>query len=467
MKINIKNFGPIKEIELDLDKNMTLIFGKNNIGKSYSISILYLILKVFMKSYPSYYVYTTFEKNAIDNLNSSINLNNENEKDITDAFNSIVNKIILDIYGKELNSSFENTFGSLKKLRRDKIVLPQIIITLWNYKLFFIINDKIEIVKVEQVENRIILKETKGNNCKKNGINKIFIYEGKNKNEFTKFVFRLAQDEAIKIFDIIKEQINDIFYFPASRSGLYIGMNAFSQILAELSKQRSLITKPINLPGLTEPISDYFLKITTIESDIAIDKDINEIALNMEKNILNGVVKFDDKEKRIIYQPFDSELTLDLNNTSSMVSELSPVVAYLKYILNRNERDSFENDKRFKTSKPLIFIEEPEAHLHPEAQVKLVDVFNALIKKDVNLIITSHSNYIFNKLNNLVLEKKLSPEEYAPMILKDSEKGSIGSIMDISELGVYDENFIDISEQLYEEREDILDRLNEAVDNDK
>ena len=47
MKIIIENFGPIYKYEFDLEKDFHIIYGKNNIGKSYAISAVYLILKAF------------------------------------------------------------------------------------------------------------------------------------------------------------------------------------------------------------------------------------------------------------------------------------------------------------------------------------------------------------------------------------------------------------------------------------
>ena len=47
MNIQLNNLGPIKEFNFDLSKDLTIIFGKNNIGKSYAISAIYLILKSF------------------------------------------------------------------------------------------------------------------------------------------------------------------------------------------------------------------------------------------------------------------------------------------------------------------------------------------------------------------------------------------------------------------------------------
>lgn len=45
MKIQIVNQGPISKFDFDLSKDLNIIFGKNNIGKSYAITAIYLIVK--------------------------------------------------------------------------------------------------------------------------------------------------------------------------------------------------------------------------------------------------------------------------------------------------------------------------------------------------------------------------------------------------------------------------------------
>ena len=45
MKITIDNFGPIHHCEFDLEKDFHLIVGENNVGKSYAITIIYIIVK--------------------------------------------------------------------------------------------------------------------------------------------------------------------------------------------------------------------------------------------------------------------------------------------------------------------------------------------------------------------------------------------------------------------------------------
>ena len=119
-----------------------------------------------------------------------------------------------------------------------------------------------------------------------------------------------------------------------------------------------------------------------------------------------------------------------------------------------------DRSKRGRKGKSILFIEEPEAHLHPDNQIALIEIFAELIDADVKLIMSSHSNYVFNKLNNLVLSKKLDHRRYQPIVLTDGEGGSVSKLLPIDELGADDENFIDVSQKLYYEREEIIQQLN-------
>ncbi|WP_140367522.1 AAA family ATPase, partial [Vibrio parahaemolyticus] len=49
MNITIKNFGPVRDFTIDLNKDFHLLVGKNNIGKSYAITAVYLIVKSFLE----------------------------------------------------------------------------------------------------------------------------------------------------------------------------------------------------------------------------------------------------------------------------------------------------------------------------------------------------------------------------------------------------------------------------------
>ncbi len=239
-------------------------------------------------------------------------------------------------------------------------------------------------------------------------------------------------------------------------------MSAFGAIVAELEKNRSNITRKIEFPGITEPISDYFIELSNISNNkpnnILHDKKIKQCYDAIECNILNGKVIFDKETNELKYTPKEeTDVQYSMSEVSSMVSEVSPIVAFLKYIIANREGMSPEN-------RAILFIEEPEAHLHPNNQIKLMEIFTELTNAGITLVMSSHSNYVFNKLNNLVLSGKLDYHIYQPIYLEKGAEGSISKPMHIDECGADDENFIDVSEALYNEREQIIQEHNEGTE---
>lgn len=83
---------------------------------------------------------------------------------------------------------------------------------------------------------------------------------------------------------------------------------------------------------------------------------------------------------------------------SSGQQELLPLAVILSSHLVRNYRRT--------SSGSLLYIEEPEAHLFPNAQSALVENLSALVlsdKQQRRLMITTHSPYVLAKINNLTL----------------------------------------------------------------
>uniref|UniRef100_UPI0012501A92 AAA family ATPase n=1 Tax=Acinetobacter junii TaxID=40215 RepID=UPI0012501A92 len=123
MKINIKNFGPIQNFETTLDSDLTLIVGKNNIGKSYAISLVYLILKNFSnrRFRNSFYLHEVLFKNSAKHekkYNEKIidlqnTLNKNGSVDIGDFFSEYVSDFLKNIVGEEIKNSMNGTFGDL------------------------------------------------------------------------------------------------------------------------------------------------------------------------------------------------------------------------------------------------------------------------------------------------------------------------------------------------------------------
>ncbi len=493
MQIEIKNFGPIDNLTFDLDKDIHLIYGQNSIGKSYAIYAVYLLLKNITKEYektpivsssdtmfssmgPLYtYKVGNFTEEISEIFNSKLKSLSENQTlDIIEDYN-LVFEIALykTFFGSALKNSFLTTFSSISGLH-NKYVNKKFEIILHNSKDF-----NFKIVSNNENDIKIIYQHrfTKFSIKKESGKYKMFNDDTPPFQEFTlnevlnQITFLISRELQGVISDVTKNLRFLLYFLPADRSGLYVGLNAISPIIGEISRHRYLLKNPkIDLPTLSEPISDYYLDISTVDKN-KVNAEFQEAVDFLQKEVLKGEVDYDQKSKKIYYSPDDLDIKLELSNSSSMIAEVSPLVIYLKHIVN----NKFDLEKGYSQVNnwsqnylhipSILFIEEPEAHLHPEVQVKLMELFSKLPKYGIKVFITSHSNYMFNKLNNMLIKKEVDDEKIAVYHLVKTSTGTIDKKdMKVTEDGVNDENFQEVTEQLYYERLNYLENNGDTKD---
>lgn len=473
MKLELLNFGPIENCNLDLSKNFTIIVGQNNIGKSYAISFVYTLIKTLNKfrQVNLYYYQDAFRSEKPSNTKEVVNRINEklgngnNETDISNLVVDIVKKRIEIGILYSLEQALIGTFSDLNILP-NRLSNKPLSIRLHSNKYQLNIgsaNGKLTIEKFD-INHKFYAKSIKQNRLPKSTEVKTILYHSSTNSLQLETNIDINTSRIEQEFiDQVCGQIYDVHYLPASRSGLYQSLSAFGQIVAELAKNRSLLRQKIELPGIAEPLSDYFLKLSDIRinQNEKSDNPYHEIADEIERTILRGKVTIEPKTKKILFRPDQMELDLDLSSTSSMVSEISPIATYIRHILPRSTSSKrFHPALRRKTITQMVFIEEPEAHLHPEIQTKLIALLAQLTKSTpTKIIITSHSNYIFNKSSNLLIEKILTPEQFSAILFSRGEKGSTTEELKVSELGISDKNFVDVGEQLYEEKLRLLSEI--------
>lgn len=466
MKLELINFGPIDNCSLDLSKNFTIIVGQNNIGKSYAISFLYTLIKTLNRFRQiNLYFYqdsyrnekSTSTKEIINKIHEELG-DGKSEKDISHHIIKIIKGRIENGILFALEQALIGTFSDLNLLP-NRLTNKPLLIRLNSEKYQLAIgttNGKLSIENFH-INHKFHTKSIKQNRTPKSSDNKTIIYHSST-NSYqleTNIDINTSRIEQ-ELIDQVCGQIYDVHYLPASRSGLYQSLSAFGQIVAELAKNRSLLRQKIELPGIAEPLSDYFLKLSDIKI-VQNDKNdhlYHEIADEIERTILRGKVTIEPKTKKILFRPDKMDIDLDLSSTSSMVSEISPIATYIRHILPRSTSPKrIHPALRRKGVTQMVFIEEPEAHLHPEIQTKLISLLAKLSTlTPTKIIITSHSNYIFNKCSNLLIEKTLIPEQFSAVLFSRNEKGSTTEELKVTSLGISDKNFVDVGEQLYEEK---------------
>jgi len=473
MKITLKNFGPIAHFEFDVDKDMHVIFGKNNIGKSYAITAVYLILKNLLEYLPNIYDGRNHKYNATytkahgeipllvsENDGKEINVTHRIEEVILAYFDTMLNGI---------ENSFKNSFPPIASLSNSKAKeLLKIEINFSSFNIVIKNNESKLFLESATLSQKALAAHSPEFISKEvNQENAFFFFTKENSlHDLQSTIDHFLHDSRKELLT----KISSVHFLPASRSGLYQALGSLSSIIVELSKSRNFLRNKLEIPSLSEPVSDYFLSLGNI--DVSENHSFNEAISILENEILKGTVSFNNETKRIMFKSNGMIDELELSFSSSMVSEIAPIVAYLKFIINNQNTIwgvRFWNAGNFESTIncSLLFIEEPEAHLHPEVQVKLIELFALLAGNRVKIVMTSHSNYMFNKLSNLLLEGKVNAERVASYLMRATDVGSVTDMlaMKAEADGMNDDNFANTSEMLYEERIKIYDQLNNEAGN--
>ena len=189
---------------------------------------------------------------------------------------------------------------------------------------------------------------------------------------------------------VVKPLNGSVHYLPADRTGI---MHAHRLVVRSLVRGTSWagIRREEPLPVLSGVTGDFLDTLIALEDlrdpKLSLSGDL---ATRLERNMLAGsiITRFSPiGYPEFYYRPTGWDEDIPLMNTSSMVSELAPVVLYLQNITEEGE---------------LLIIEEPESHLHPAMQVEFVRHLAAVVRAGIRVMITTHSEWVLEELANLV-----------------------------------------------------------------
>ena len=179
-----------------------------------------------------------------------------------------------------------------------------------------------------------------------------------------------------------------------------------------------------------------------------------EIANDLERLGLTRWVKaklVDDSsvELRVGRVPVQHEETSDLDGVSIAdvgigVSQVLPVLVALR------------------AAEPgqLVYLEQPELHLHPRAQVALAGVLADAAKRGVRVVVETHSSLLLQAVMTLIAEKSLSPDLVKlHWFERDKEGYTQVRSVDPDENGVYGDWPVDFADIRLTEQRRYLDAV--------
>lgn len=204
--------------------------------------------------------------------------------------------------------------------------------------------------------------------------------------------FSDIKSELIEELNKLFKDEYDTIFIPAGRSMITLLTTQLSYIFTSMdeSQKRTIdycTQKYIELisrirPLLTDGLIGYY-------ESAPFNKDYSSIikkAIVLANDILKGRYVFSNGEEKLY---IDDERFIKINFTSSGQQEAVWIFNILLYQLINNKRT-------------FIILEEPEAHLYPDAQKKIIELLSIFINFNNSLLITTHSPYVLGAINNLL-----------------------------------------------------------------
>jgi AAA ATPase domain len=238
-------------------------------------------------------------------------------------------------------------------------------------------------------------------------------------------------------------------YLPAARSGILQSHRALAGSLVRRSTLAGI--EDLRVPAMSGVVADFLSEM--IELEASESGDFNEDALSLEDKILHGhiVPGSTSSYPEVVYNTTTGDFPL--GRTSSMVSELAPVVLYLRHRLRIRD---------------LLLIEEPEAHLHPATQIVFAQALVRLVNHGLRVVLTTHSEFFLQQINNAIaagalhedkiVEAGVSPENglqgdrVAAYNFEPTNSGTVVTELPVdTKEGISDSSFGLVSERLYNE----------------
>lgn len=410
--INVKNFGKIKSARVNID-NFTVFVGNNNSGKTQLMELIYAIIK---KS-------SEMSLEVEVSRDEKIDVVHIGHKVIEDL-NEWLNKYLRD----NINKIIEETFNSNIPIEEVSMEFKNIDRT---YDIYFLTDRTIEYLLTNQMIEQEILEEMISNKEKYYGS---FVLKKEDNGDVKGDIssrysqgIPLEVAERIELGGVLADIIGgkksnsyNVLFLPASRMGLMLLYKYYFE--SNKKEQEEFVYEmDEDSKGLTKPVADFLLFLLRHIYTPRRAKENNELLEFIFTNLIDGRIK--EQGETTTYTPRGNEKEIPIFVASSMVNEVVPIIKALTDIRKVD----------------FIFYDEVETSMHPLKQIEMVKLLNRLNNKGIRLLVSTHSDTMATKINNLLL---LSQQDFTSGKMKDTlEKMGIypekGDLIDPSKIHVY------------------------------
>lgn len=415
--LEISDFGPIKRAKIEL-RPLTVFVGPSNTGKSYLAVLIYALHRAlagmiggheFQQRVPgTEREMSESQSNFIDRLISEIEFPSETKSidlegdALTNSLHDLVNQSdgliqeIVRCLGLHNPNELKRKYSSGDSEVR--LVLPNGATNASPTELFSEAKRgcRVKIFGPSRVSMEpLVLWDSYQRWQSAGGTH---IHDNAAKSDLGEKIWKTAFEQ------LMEPMLAPAYYLPANRAGI---MNYHTLVFRGLLRNATFMGPEPRAgePMLSGVLSDFLRELLGMEEydperqDFEIfddsEKDFEEVAAQTESSILNGSIVTEEtslvNHPVFYYRPKGWRISIPLMNASSMVSELAPLILYLRGLVDIGD---------------TIIVEQPESHLHAGAQIQLTNTLAALVQAGVRVIVTTHSDWVVSCLSNVVLRDR-------------------------------------------------------------
>ena len=509
ISVELSNLGPLRSAEVDL-ADLTLLIGENNTGKTFFATVLHRVLSAAAPFRPrrrrSGYAERTppeieeWIKAVLDDPSDVPDSSDEkmdpNSPAMSPSGDTLrwveeITKQVLQDYGTYVRDSISYAYGAGASLLRRKTSsrhASNCYLRVRNSKPAWEVEIRFDSNKVfakppEPVEYLALILDPKL-------IRSVNLSYSRLRDNFPQRLSPLRVIETL----ILYSDVNPLSYsdehtsrdnaslfsswpriavhLPADRTGIMQSHNVLAGAAVRQSARAGI--QPIEietLPGTSADFLSLILEIPEIMSHWERDKSPFLPVVRKLEESMRAKIEIDERlnglDEIVATTP---EGRFPMARASSMLSELAPLLLVLKSPLYVDH----------------LTIDEPEAHLHPEMQIRVASFLAELVNHGMGVVLTTHSDFFITQINNMMRSYSLSTLS-GPSNSKDSPAGKDVAPLDPSRVrllrfsredrwcvareseadvvdGVDESTFTKVMRSQYDETARLVNELLEAVE---
>ncbi|WP_437631809.1 AAA family ATPase [Sorangium sp. So ce854] len=229
---------------------------------------------------------------------------------------------------------------------------------------------------------------------------------------------------------LMADALRQCILFPAER----IAVNIFAKELAlkrtelvdELldASARRALAEPSELIERRAgrypwPIRDSLRVANDLASISTVTGAFEDLANDIEAAVLGGEVSVSDLGEMVFSPGQAPERRLSVHLTASVVKSLASLVFYFRHMAREGD---------------FLIIDEPELNLHPDNQRKIARILAKAVNRGFKVMMSTHSDYLIRELNHLLMLGRLTA---GGSDLVDELKYERASLLRPEQVGVY------------------------------